>query len=51
MIAQKKYDSDKEAYEFTKGVFDKMRMGDYSPEVTMRKDSFRLDLFNVRKAE
>ena len=26
MIAQKKYDSDKEAYEFTKGVFDKMRM-------------------------
>ena len=51
MIAQKKYDSDKEAYEFTKGVFDKMRMGDYNPEVTMRKDSFRLDLFNIRKDE
>ena len=29
MIAEE-YDSDKEAYEFTKGVFDKMRMGDYN---------------------
>jgi len=50
-IPKDKYDTKKEFYEFTKTIFDKMRMGDYSPEVTMRKDSFRLDIFNIRKAD
>jgi hypothetical protein len=50
-IPKEKYASQKEAYDFTKAIYDKMRMGDYKAEVTSRKDSFRLDLFNIRQAD
>jgi hypothetical protein len=50
-VSDSKYEMFKEGYDFAKGVFDRMQMGDYEPELTMRHNSFRLDLFNIRKAK
>jgi hypothetical protein len=40
-----------ETYDFTKRVFDSMRMGDFEPQLSASSNGVRLDLFNIRKEE
>jgi hypothetical protein len=40
-----------ETYDFTKTIFDSMRMGDFEPQLSASDGGVRLDLFNIRKEE